>query len=193
TGAMVLLGKTFGNLMVDLRATNTKLLYRSRRIVATLTGLPADEAEALLARCGGEVKTAIVAHHRKIDAQQAQQILDEAGGHLRHALGDAARMAMALLSPSVADTAMRGSEDPTHDGSDLILGIDGGGSKTIVWLARRGDPPTILGRGRAGASNPRVLGIEAAARNLESALQAAWTDAQLEPRTVAAASLAMAG
>src|SRR5690606_25003397 len=101
--------------------------------------------------------------------------------------------AMALLSPSVADTAMRGSEDPTHDGSDLILGIDGGGSKTIVWLARRGDPPTILGRGRAGASNPRVLGIEVAARNLEAALQAAWTDAQLEPRTVAAASLAMAG
>src|SRR6266404_781355 len=62
TGAMVLLGKTYGNLMVDLKATNTKLVIRSRRIVAELTGLSEAEAEQQLARCGGELKTAVVAH-----------------------------------------------------------------------------------------------------------------------------------
>ena len=50
TGAMVLLGKTYGNLMVDLKATNTKLIARSRRIVASLTGLSEEAAEAQAAR-----------------------------------------------------------------------------------------------------------------------------------------------
>src|SRR5262249_40772028 len=61
TGAMVRLGKTFGNLMVDLRATNTKLRARTNRIVRQLTGLDADEADLLLQRCGGELKTSLVA------------------------------------------------------------------------------------------------------------------------------------
>src|SRR5262245_40318901 len=52
TGTMVQLGKTFGNLMVDLRATNTKLRARSNRIVRTLTGVTAEEADALLQQCG---------------------------------------------------------------------------------------------------------------------------------------------
>ncbi len=86
TGAMVQLGKTYGNLMVDLRATNVKLVDRSRRIVAMLTGLQETEAEALLARCNGEVKTAIVAFRRRVDAEQARQRLQHAGGHLRRAL-----------------------------------------------------------------------------------------------------------
>src|SRR5205085_12512135 len=60
TGAMVLLGKTFGNLMVDLKATNVKLTIRTRRIVAELTGLTEEEAEEQLAQCGGELKTAVV-------------------------------------------------------------------------------------------------------------------------------------
>src|SRR5207253_8853706 len=64
TGAMVRLGKTYGNLMVDLRATNSKLRARTNRIVRLLTGLAAPEADALLQRCGGELKTALVAHLR---------------------------------------------------------------------------------------------------------------------------------
>src|SRR5882724_7953863 len=60
TGTMVQLGKTFGNLMVDLRATNSKLRSRANRIVRLLTGVTAEEAEALLQQCGGEVKTALV-------------------------------------------------------------------------------------------------------------------------------------
>ncbi len=55
TGAMILLGKTYGNLMVDLRATNSKLVSRTRRIVAELTGLSEASAESLLAQCGGDL------------------------------------------------------------------------------------------------------------------------------------------
>lgn len=86
TGAMVLLGKTYGNLMVDLRATNSKLVARSRRIVHEATGISEAEAERLLADCGGEVKTAIVMHVRRVSADQSRQLLQRSGGQLRGAL-----------------------------------------------------------------------------------------------------------
>ena len=86
TGAMVRIGKTYGNLMVDLKATNEKLIERSGRIVSELTGLNLAEAQSLLVRCDHEVKTAIFSHLRKLDPVQARQLLAEAGGHLRDAL-----------------------------------------------------------------------------------------------------------
>lgn len=86
TGTMVLLGKTFGNLMVDLRASNAKLLDRTRRIVGHLTGLSPADAEALLVNCGGELKTAIVAHVRKVSPDEARGLLQAADGHLRKAM-----------------------------------------------------------------------------------------------------------
>jgi N-acetylmuramic acid 6-phosphate etherase len=89
TGAMVLLGKTYGNLMVDLKATNSKLVVRTRRIVASLTGLSEAEAEQKLAECDGEVKTAVVAQKRGVSAEQARELLRLANGQLRQALGEA--------------------------------------------------------------------------------------------------------
>jgi len=86
TGAMVLLGKTYGNLMVDLKATNTKLVARTRRIVAMLTGLSEEAAEQRLAQCGGELKTAVVAQKHGISADTARERLKQAGGQLRGAL-----------------------------------------------------------------------------------------------------------
>jgi N-acetylmuramic acid 6-phosphate etherase len=86
TGAMVLLGKTYGNLMVDLKATNAKLIARSRRIVAELTGLTEAEAEQQLTRCGGELKTAVVACRRGVSPDEARKLLAQAGGQLRRAL-----------------------------------------------------------------------------------------------------------
>jgi N-acetylmuramic acid 6-phosphate etherase len=86
TGAMVLLGKTYGNLMVDLRATNTKLVDRSRRIVEALTGLSHPDSEELLARCDGELKTAIVSHLGGVSPDEARGRLEQVGGHLRRAL-----------------------------------------------------------------------------------------------------------
>ena len=86
TGAMVLLGKTYGNLMVDLRASNVKLIERTRRIVSELTDLSEADAEKLLDRCDGELKTAVVAQLCGLSAEEARVRLEEAGGHLRRAL-----------------------------------------------------------------------------------------------------------
>jgi N-acetylmuramic acid 6-phosphate etherase len=83
---MVRLGKTYGNLMVDLKATNEKLTIRSRRIVAMLTGLSEEQAEQQLAACGGELKTAVVASKRNLPPEAARRFLHQAGGHLRTAL-----------------------------------------------------------------------------------------------------------
>ncbi len=88
TATMIRLGKTFGNLMVDLRATNSKLRDRSRRIVRMLAGVDDEQAQQLLDQCDGEVKTAIVVHRRRVDAHEARQILSRADGHLRKAIGD---------------------------------------------------------------------------------------------------------
>ncbi len=90
TGAMVLMGKTYGNLMVDMNATNTKLTDRAKRIVCTLTDLSKDKAGELLNRCGGEVKTAIVSYRLDLSPDQARSKLQAAHGHLRRALDGAA-------------------------------------------------------------------------------------------------------
>jgi N-acetylmuramic acid 6-phosphate etherase len=86
TGAMVLLGKTYGNLMVDLQATNSKLIDRSARIVCEMTDLSRPEAESLLEQCDGQLKVAIVAELKQLDASQARQLLTESNGQLRVAL-----------------------------------------------------------------------------------------------------------
>ncbi len=91
TGAMVRIGKTYGNLMVDLKATNEKLIERSGRIVSELTGLNPSEAQSLLARCNHEVKTAIFSHLCRVDSDEARQRLAEADGHLRDALESSER------------------------------------------------------------------------------------------------------
>ena len=89
TGAMIRIGKTYGNLMVDLRATNTKLVARTRRIVTLLTGASEEEAERLVAAADGELKTAVVSRARGVSPAEARRLLAEAGGHLRRAVGDA--------------------------------------------------------------------------------------------------------
>ena len=86
TGAMVRIGKTFGNLMVDLTATNEKLRDRSQRIVSYLTGLSSEAAQKLLSECSHQVKTAIVVHHRKLTPEAAREQLKQCNGHLRNAL-----------------------------------------------------------------------------------------------------------
>jgi len=86
TGAMIRIGKTFGNLMVDLRATNAKLVDRSERMVAEICGVPRDHAHALLARAGGVVKRAIVMHALHLDAGDADAALDAADGVIRRAV-----------------------------------------------------------------------------------------------------------
>jgi N-acetylmuramic acid 6-phosphate etherase len=86
TGAMIRLGKTYGNLMVDLRASNSKLADRARRIVRAVTNLSDNESERLLRDCGGEVKTAIVSHYTGFSSNEARELLASSHGHLRKAL-----------------------------------------------------------------------------------------------------------
>ncbi|MFD8871398.1 N-acetylmuramic acid 6-phosphate etherase [Streptomyces sp. NPDC059590] len=90
TITMIRLGKTYGNLMVDVRASNDKLRARSRRIVSLATGAPAPRIEAALAASAGETKHAILAILGEVDAPTATRLLTESDGHLRAAL-EAAR------------------------------------------------------------------------------------------------------
>jgi N-acetylmuramic acid 6-phosphate etherase len=89
TGAMVKLGKVYGNLMVDLKATNEKLRDRSLRIVMEMTNLSRPGARRLLARAQGKVKAAIVMHFRQTNVAGALKILDECDQFLRKAIEEA--------------------------------------------------------------------------------------------------------
>lgn len=165
TGVMVALGKTHGNLMVDLRATNVKLKARANRIIRQITGMEEASATALLEACAGEVKTAIVAHGLNTDADSARKILTENQGIIRKALA-----------------ANRAQWKPD---ASLILGIDGGGTKTTALLARCDKGRfRVLGKGSAGASNPRVVGFDQSAMAIRMAVEAAFTDARLEKAVV---------
>jgi len=86
TGSMVRLGKTYGNLMVDLQATNAKLITRTVRILQKLSGQTAADAEALLQTCNGELKTAIVCNKLDLSPDAARAKLEAANGRLRLAL-----------------------------------------------------------------------------------------------------------
>ena len=86
TIAMIRLGKTFGNLMVDVVATNDKLRARVRRIVAAASGASPDRVEAALDEADGDAKVAIVALARGVDAVTARGRLEETAGDVRKAL-----------------------------------------------------------------------------------------------------------
>ncbi|NGO73876.1 N-acetylmuramic acid 6-phosphate etherase [Streptomyces boncukensis] len=89
TLTMIRLGKTYGNLMVDVRASNDKLRARSRRIVALATGAGEAEIEEALAATDGEVKNAILTILGGVDGPTAARLLTESRGHLRDALRSA--------------------------------------------------------------------------------------------------------
>ncbi len=86
TGSMVLLGKTYGNLMVDVQATNEKLRERAVSIVAQATGLEREKASAALEACNHETKTAILAERAHLSPELARKRLSTYGYRLRTAL-----------------------------------------------------------------------------------------------------------
>jgi len=89
TGAMIRIGKTYGNLMVDLRATNAKLVDRSERIVAEVCGISRDEARVFIGAADRSVKTAIVMQKLGVDRDGALKALEAAGGVIRRVVADA--------------------------------------------------------------------------------------------------------
>lgn len=86
TAVMIRLGKTYGNLMVDLHATNKKLDRRAIRMVKLATGCDDEEAKAAIAQTNGSVKLAIMCILSGKDASDARALLDASGGHLKEAL-----------------------------------------------------------------------------------------------------------
>ena len=89
TATMVRLGKCYGNLMVDLKCTNRKLLLRSIRMLRQLCGLDEETARCTLDAAGGQLKVAIVMARRGIGHAEAVALLERSGGILRAALGEA--------------------------------------------------------------------------------------------------------
>lgn len=83
TGAMIRIGKAYGNLMVDLRATNNKLRDRSERILMEVCGVSRDAARALLDAADERVKVAIVMHQLSLTRDAAIAALERAGGIIR--------------------------------------------------------------------------------------------------------------
>ena len=88
TASMIGLGKVYGNLMVDVKVTNAKLLTRAIGLVMRLTGLDEAAARQLLDSANNEVKTAVVMQRRDLDYVEARQLLAEAKGRLRRAIGE---------------------------------------------------------------------------------------------------------
>jgi N-acetylmuramic acid 6-phosphate etherase len=88
TIAMIKVGKTYGNLMVDVRTGSEKLKDRARRIVGVVTGLDYDEADALLKRAKWNVKAAIVMQKGSVTLPQALSRLKKSGDLVREAIGE---------------------------------------------------------------------------------------------------------
>jgi N-acetylmuramic acid 6-phosphate etherase len=86
TGVMVQLGKVYGNRMVDVAITNSKLRDRGLRIITDLTGMEIEAANILLERSGNRVKLALLMHWRNLDSSEAEAILTQHQGNLRTAL-----------------------------------------------------------------------------------------------------------
>jgi N-acetylmuramic acid 6-phosphate etherase len=87
TTAMILMGKTYGNLMIDLQARSAKLTARSQKMLIDLLQISSDDAATLLEKADGSVKVAIVCHRLGLSADESRAKLDQAQGHIRIALG----------------------------------------------------------------------------------------------------------
>jgi N-acetylmuramic acid 6-phosphate etherase len=88
TGAMIRLGKAYGNLMVDLMAWSDKLRDRGERIVMETCGVTRERARAAIDAAAGSVKLAIVMVRCAVEAAEARRLLDQADGVIRSAVGD---------------------------------------------------------------------------------------------------------
>lgn len=184
TGAMVRLGKTYGNLMVDMRATNEKLRGRTNFIVRDETGLDSTAADVLLDRCGRELKTALVSQLASVSAEEARERLRKANGRVRSA----------IAGTNGHRANGKNGHHKASGGEDLVLGIDGGGSGTVALLmGRSGKGWKLLGRGEGGPSNRQAVGTASALAALDEATERAFEAAGRTRTPARAACLGLAG
>ncbi|PVU98056.1 hypothetical protein BB559_001805 [Furculomyces boomerangus] len=123
TGAMIKLGKTYSNLMVDFRPTNEKLRLRAPKIVCEVTGVTPDEARETLSRCNGETKIAILMVMTGLDAEAARELLNENGN---------------VLAKAIKSHKQTSSKSPSPEETEKKIPVyavaDGGGTKTLVLI-----------------------------------------------------------
>jgi N-acetylmuramic acid 6-phosphate etherase len=86
TAKMIKLGKTYGNIMVDLQQTNKKLIERSKNIIMKICDVDYNQANTLLEQSNGNVKLAIVISKSNLEKESAENILIKADGKIRQAL-----------------------------------------------------------------------------------------------------------
>ena len=86
TGAMIRIGKTYENYMIDVRMTNEKLAERGRRIVSEIAGISSADAQKYIEAGGNKVKTACVMAVKNVSREEAEKLLEANGGILRKVL-----------------------------------------------------------------------------------------------------------
>ncbi len=99
TGAMVRIGKTLGNRMVDMKSSNEKLRIRARRMLRELAGIDDEKAREILERCGGQLKPALVVAMAGVGPEEANMLLDAQGGQVRAAVAAAAGQDFRPITP----------------------------------------------------------------------------------------------
>ncbi|KAH0846518.1 hypothetical protein AYO21_10130 [Fonsecaea monophora] len=162
TGTMIKTGKTYGNMMVDLRATNFKLQQRSRNILRAIGGTQCPDSDAdldaVLARCQGSVKLAIATIGLGTSVEEAKWRLEDAGGVL----------ANVLKKPPHECT----KSQPTADSRapEYVLCVDGGGSKCAAVVTSADGQ---IGYGEGPGCNVTDVGVESAIQSISLAIQRA--------------------
>ncbi|KAK5164507.1 uncharacterized protein LTR77_009713 [Saxophila tyrrhenica] len=158
TGVMIRTGKTFGNIMIDVKSTNVKLQMRARRILRHICGdrcLAFDgEIDQILEEADRSVKLAAAKLMLDVSINEARQRLENANGVLADLLID-------------AESGLNNAVTP-EEREPYVLCVDGGGSKGRAVVANRHGQ---LGRGEAGPCNPNDLGIEGAVAAIALAIE----------------------
>ena len=162
TGTMINVGKTFGNIMIDVKATNAKLRQRARNILRTICGgrCPSSDADLddLLHRCDGSVKLAAASLMLERPVSEARGRLQAAGDMLAKVLDEATQAVDQETGPPVNGMSNMG----------YILCVDGGGSKCAAVIRDRFGG---LWRGEAGPCNATDVGPCAAINSIATAIQ----------------------
>ncbi|TFK33862.1 hypothetical protein BDQ12DRAFT_614474 [Crucibulum laeve] len=151
TGVMIRVGKTYGNMMVDVKSSNHKLIDRARRIYRTLlpsSTLTDSEVDTLIASCGGSVKLALVVGKLGVSVTDGRSRLETAGGLLKKAWDSGPES-------SGVDRGFDGEQSVRN----LVLCIDAGGTKCSAVIAGK---EGILSRAESGPCNFVTLGHEVA-------------------------------
>ena len=207
---MIRCGKTFGNLMVDLKSSNNKLKHRSRRILRAICGetfyvydqqtnkltlskvASEDDVDKLIEMCGGSVKLAILVAKTGWDVETAREKLAAVNGLLSKLLDrDDSKLLMAPVNKNgsiVADAEDLSNESQdaplnghaNGDDTGLVVCVDGGGSKCAVTIA---NSKCILSRSEGGESNILSVGISGTVDAIMQGMKKAISGLPLELRS----------